>query len=254
MKTLIFILAISALSFITCLAQSERTSPTNPAIEQKIIPVADYNPSEINNTKESELRKLRNSRFDMNKSFPPEVINQAKITERSFDNQPLKTISLSKMRPAFPISANIAIIMGEIIDGKAYISTDKTAVYSEFTLKIQKVLKSSPDFYIAKDNNIVLLRAGGGVKFPSGKVYYQKHHGYALPEVGRRYLMFLYMDKMTQSFTEIVGYEFKSGEVLPLDGAVESEGTGNWAEQYKYKGYKEKDFIDVVEKEIANFK
>jgi hypothetical protein len=257
MKQLFIIFAISVLLLTTCLAQSEKVSSTIPANKQKIIPIADYNPSEIKNPEEDQLRKLRNSKFDMDKSLhTAETINQFRLSEKSFENQFVATIfSPEKVRAALPVSRSKLIVIAEIVEGKAYLSNDKTAVYSEFTLKIEEVLKQGSDLYVAKNGNLAILRRAGGIRFPSGKVYYRTFEDYyALPEVGGRYLMFLYEDKATKSFVELAGYKFQSGEVLPLDGTTENKVNEHFREFYKYKGYREKDFIDIVKKEITNVK
>lgn len=248
MKQLCIILTFFFLLFLPCSAQVERGSST--------IPIADYNPSESKNPEENELRKLRNSKFDMDKSRnSAETINQFRITERVFEAKPFITYSFSsKIRPAFPISASKLIVIGKIIDAKAYLSNDKTAVYSDFTLKIEQVLKQNSELSVVNMNEVALLRQGGGIRFPSGKVYYRTFGGYALPEVGERYLMFLNEDKETKSFVELAGYKFKSGKVLPLDGIDTDKVAASFQEQYQYKDYKEEDFINIVKAKVATLK
>lgn len=257
MKQLFIIFAISVQLLTTCLAQSEKASLTRPANKQKIIPIADYNPPEIKNPEENELRKLRNSKFDMSKSLnSTETINNFRLTERSFNSGYfiISKGSSGRIFPAFPVLASKLIVIGKIVEGKAFLSNDKTAVYSEYTLEIEDILKQNSDLSVTKNSKIDVLRLGGGVRFPSGKVYYRELGGYAMPEVDGRYLMFLYEDSVTKSFSEMAGYKLQSGEVFPLDGADEDKVATAFQEQYKYKRYRENDFIDIIKKQIVNIK
>ncbi|MGI8734808.1 MAG: hypothetical protein ACR2LM_16060 [Pyrinomonadaceae bacterium] len=143
---------------------------------------------------------------------------------------------------AIPISQSQTIIVGVISDARAYVSEDKRAVYSEFTINTAKVIKDTCN--LAEVNStLTATRYGGRVRFPDGSTQLVFRSGLGMPRVGRRYLLFL---KQTDTdYDLLTGYELRAGKVFPLD-----EGTPNFG---RYHNIGEADFIKEVEQSIASF-
>ena len=71
--------------------------------------------------------------------------------------------------PALPLAESTAVIGGQIRDAKAYLSNDKTGVYSVFTIQIDQVLKNSAQLSVLAGTSIEVERDGGRVRFPNGR-------------------------------------------------------------------------------------
>ena len=126
--------------------------------------------------------------------------------------------------PAIPTSQSDVVVVGEIVKAEAYLSDDKTGVYSEFTIKISEVLKIDGQAGI-NSNTIVAERAGGNVRFPSGQV--QRIHvlyGQRMPEAGQRYLLFLKFTEGKQDLTILTGYKLQDSHVSALDSTTPYTG------------------------------
>lgn len=119
--------------------------------------------------------------------------------------------------PALPVSESDLILIGEVVDAQAYLSDDKTVVYSEFTVRVGEVLKNTSGGALAEGGSITADRQGGRVRFPSGRMTLQYVRGQGLPRVGRRYALFLTHDDQERGARIVTGYELRDGRVIPLD-------------------------------------
>jgi hypothetical protein len=64
---------------------------------------------------------------------------------------------------------------------------------------------------------IDLQRAGGVIRFRSGKTLRRGAMAVSMPQIGSRYLLFLKHDKSTQDYSIVMGYQLKGGKVFRLD-------------------------------------
>ncbi|HVG34754.1 MAG TPA: hypothetical protein VM911_16920 [Pyrinomonadaceae bacterium] len=118
--------------------------------------------------------------------------------------------------PAFPVMQSTAIIIGEIIAAEAYLSNDKTGIYSEFTIHIDEVFKNAGGYSLVSGGTVEAEREGGRVRFPSGRIQRFSLDRLRMPRLGRRYILFLTSDN-EQGFHILTGYELQQSKVLPLD-------------------------------------
>lgn len=117
--------------------------------------------------------------------------------------------------PALPIAKSVAIVIGEVKTAQAYFSEDESQIYSEFVIRVDEVLKNLEQPF---GDSIVVERIGGRVKFPSGKVAVSSVAHQDLPEVGKRYVLFLIHEYSGDGdYTILTGYELRNGLVFPLD-------------------------------------
>ena len=147
---------------------------------------------------------------------------------------------------ALPVSQSDAVVIGFLNDAKAFLSDDKTDIVSEFTVRVDVVLKDNPLNVLRLGDCITTLRNGGGVRFPSGKIIRTGMWGRPLPKEGRRYLFFLkYNNDEGNDYSILTAYELTAGKVSALDGIA-----GTWDPQYfpyrKYDGADEDAFIREV--------
>ena len=116
-----------------------------------------------------------------------------------------------------PIQQSDFIIIGTVIDSRAFVTNDKTAIYSEFDIKVEQIIKkvfqsNSPDTLITVE------RVGGYVRFPSGMKQKRGELGHNLPQKNKTYIFFLKLNTDGEDFLILTGYEIQGQQVYPLDG------------------------------------
>jgi|SRR5579859_1105123 len=141
-----------------------------------------------------------------------------------------------------PVSNSNAIVVGTVVDGKCFVTKDHTYVYTDYSIKIDQILKNDPAANLAAGNVVIAAREGGAIHFPSGHVTNFLVAGHGLPEIGSEYVLFLWRPIPTFPEYEIIfdsGYQLKNGRVYPLDD-VNSQ----------YVGVEAPGFLDEITKAI----
>lgn len=259
-KRIIFVLLVAVFAFTAGAAmagrhnqnQSPGTSPALEKAKEDFYTVADYTAPLPSNPQQRAIRLARNRRFNI----PKENLYGADaslfaLTERresSFGGFP----SHAKAEPALPVDRSDAVMIGEVVRAQAYLSEDKTTTYSEFTVRINDILKNSSAAPLSLGDTTAVTRFGGGVRFPSGKVIRVGFGGKPLPRSGRQYLFFLKHNEEEQDHLIITAYELRSGRVLPLDG-IDLDGSivEELSAHQKYNGAGEGEFLREVREAIA---
>jgi len=141
-----------------------------------------------------------------------------------------------------------------VADARAHISTDKTNVFSEFTVLVKEVYKNTPSGSLTPDCVVTVERYGGRVRLPSGKIIVRGYQHQSMPQTGRRYIFFLKSNEEVQTYSIITGYELRRGQVIPLDGSRMFEGGGvpQLREYDRYVGAKEATFLKELRDAIAH--
>ncbi|HEX8564602.1 MAG TPA: hypothetical protein VF648_02955 [Pyrinomonadaceae bacterium] len=177
----------------------------------KELPIVDFAQSDL--AEESSSRKKKNKRFNnrgssdskkMIDEFPEGVENLPTIVHW--------WVGLS----ALPLESADAVVIGTVTNRKAYLSDDKTNVYSEYEVRIEKVLKNSGESLKSNDM-VALVRLGGSVRFGSGKIQKYKISQYGALQENHRYVMFLKKDNGVDLFIT-TGYDISGDKVIPIDG------------------------------------
>ena len=89
---------------------------------------------------------------------------------------------------------------------------------------------------------IVGERAGGGVKFSSGRITRYTLLGQGFPRPGRRYVLFLKINEAEQDFHILTGYQLLRGKVQPLDQKDIF---------VRYEGYNQTSLLDEIRNALA---
>ena len=220
MKRHLLILFFSAVFLASTLiavfpGSGQGTSPgkyTRPEIDFNRFPITDLAaplPSD---------ESAKAIRFRKSKKYNDKSLSQ--ISEDSnatfVVNEALSTLS------ALPVDKSSVVLVGEIIDSKAYLSEDKTAVYSEFEVRIQAVLKNNSNQNLKAGESVAVERFGGRVRLPSGKLFIAAVDNQDMPRARGKYVLFLINDFIggkhsDDDFNILMGYELKGGKVFPLD-------------------------------------
>jgi hypothetical protein len=119
----------------------------------------------------------------------------------------------------FPASRSVAVVIGTVLSGKAYVSKDHTFVYSDYQIRIDQVLKPDPSANLTVGGVVVAMRQGGTIRFPSGRVRHFLNNGHGMPAIGAQYLFFLLKPDPVPEYEIAIGatYELRNGRVHPLD-------------------------------------
>src|SRR5687767_3670517 len=118
--------------------------------------------------------------------------------------------------PSLPTLQSDAIVLGEVADANAFLSPDKTGVYSEYTIRVDQVLKAD-DTTVVPSQTIAAQRPGGRVRQPSGLVQSYKVSNQGVPRIRGKYVLFL--KRVQDDFLILTGYELRENNVKPLDKA-----------------------------------
>lgn len=240
LKTIGLMLFITAIVLLTSMIPKQKIFVTSAQDQdaELVLPVASYDGLEPLDPRERAKRHARNKRYDHQSG---EVIKEAPYPlERIWSSHWAREV------PAIPVSQSDVILIGTVVDSQAYLSTDKTGVYSEFAISVGEVLKG-----IGAVSNPVISaeRFGGAVRFPSGVVQKYRTQAQGMPRSGRHYLLFLKKLDQNDGFSLLTGYELRAEKVVPLDGGNE-EGTERLAFD-SYRGADVTLFLDEVRRAVS---
>lgn len=146
--------------------------------------------------------------------------------------------------PPLPVEQSSAVVIASTLSRAAFLSNDKTGIYTELSVRIEDVLKGDDD-HPQKDRVIDINRPGGVVRYSSGEESLFHIEGYEMPSVGSRYLFFLKAMPDSADFQIITGYELSPSGVKALD----------WPGQFaQFNGLDEVTFLSTVRDTIAQKK
>ena len=186
----------------TTTTKSSPSKTQRRVIDTNHFPIVTFSAVEQTDSKRRARGEKRNK---SNWNIDPEAPSDSTVVVDSVD------VSL----PAFPSEQATAVVIGRITDAKAYLSNDKTGVYSVFTVLIDEVLKSSAGLEVG--SLVEAEREGGRVKFPSGRVHLYIVSEQDMPRVAGRYVLFLTKTNTESDFEILTGYELREAYVYALD-------------------------------------
>lgn len=236
--TLVALVASTAL--VSMRGQGQRGISRNDKAQQKIdfesrFPVADYSGPEPTDPHERAKRKSKDNRF------PKGVLDDLPtVTETSIaDGNGLGSL------PALPVGLSDLIIVCDVLNAHAYLSSTKTGIFSEFTVSVEEVLKTTSSDPVLPGANISVDREGARIRYPSGQVRLVRFAHEGMPSIGRRYILFLRRTGQEEIHTILTGYELRAGRVFPLDGVAAFEES-KLAKFAVYEGIEETVFLTTV--------
>lgn len=185
--------------------------PRSPDIDFKNFPIASLSEQLPTEPRARAARDGKNKRFNSNAKTISESSTQI-FTLMDWD------VNL----PVFPIERSSAVVIGRVIEAKAYLSEDKTAIYSEFKVQIDSVLKNDERIPLQSERSFIVGREGGRVRLPSGKIVVSWITHQNMPTVGGKYALFLTHELPRggdggDDFYIVTAYELINGNVVPMD-------------------------------------
>jgi hypothetical protein len=222
------LLTVMIVLFVFALgAWAQNTSPTptkptykspKPSRYSAELPKGEFQDKQIEMVPDQDRRQLRESRYS---GAYPEIRDPADSNPTGPAKQTIYVITdyADKTDP-LPASRSAAVVIGTVLSSKAYVSKDRTYVYSDFQVRVDEVLKQDPQTNLAVGGQMVASRGDGTIHFPSGRVNDYVNHGEGMPAIGSQYLFFLVRPNIAEPEYEVIiggAYELKNGMVHPLD-------------------------------------
>ncbi|MCA1565513.1 MAG: hypothetical protein LC803_07730 [Acidobacteria bacterium] len=242
---LLVVFAVTVLSTLAALPTQEReTSPERQSAGENQHPVADYAATESTDPEKRAQRRARSKRYD----------KQSWVREphpQSGGGDVKRLDSWMREVAAFPTATSDAVVIGETIDAQAYLSNDKSGVYTEFTVRVDEILKDDAAAPLAVGGTLAAQREGGRVRFPSGRIQRYKRHFQGMPRAGRRYVLFLKRNEDGEAYYTRTGYELRAGRVRPLDGVEMNKGASEIPQFAAYKDADEVAFLSALRDAVA---
>ena len=121
--------------------------------------------------------------------------------------------------PELPVVQSDAVVIGVVSKAAAYLTEDETGIYSEFTIRIDEILKTDGQASLSTGGSVIADRPGGRVRYPTGQIGQFCFDGFGMPREGKRYVLFLKRGGEDEDYQIVTGYELRQGRVFPLDKA-----------------------------------
>ena len=174
--------------------------------QESRLPVVDYEAAEPSSPEEREKREAKAKKYAR--------------TELSVDLD-VEAVTTSghwvAEIPAIPVSQSALIVTGTISKAEAELTPKRKKIYSEFTITVDEVLKHDGSAPLSSGDTVTADRAGGRVRYPSGKVGLYWVTGQGMPQVGMKYLLFLTHTDPKAGYSILTGYELRDGRIRLLD-------------------------------------
>lgn len=200
---------------------------------------------------DSPLRQARNALWD-GKSGEGRLVQATRLQKFEY---PVTHSHASAMEG---LNGSATIAVGVIADGRSYLSNDGTSIYSEMPFSVTSVLADKSGASVKPGSQISVVRQGGVVRLPSGRLLVRGCSDESLPRVDHRYLLFLRYFKTQRVFPILNGFELAEMRVFMLDtiqrerAAPRGSKPGVWEQLTLAEyGLSENNFVEVVAKLIA---
>ncbi|MGZ8843952.1 MAG: hypothetical protein ACXW18_09845 [Pyrinomonadaceae bacterium] len=212
-------------------------------LDDAAAPVVDLsNVSEVDRV-DKNARKLKNARHD--KSGTDKTHPYPNVSD---------VVGEPEWRSGYsdlPVDKSDVVVEAVVADSRAFLSEDKTGIYSEFTLIVSKILKVGSGLTINLGDRIVTERFGGKVRYPSGQVTRWRIARQGVPIIGKKYLFFL--AKLDEdSYQLLTAYEIRGSKIVALDGSRTELGKQGGSIFDKHNGKDLSQFMEEVEMAINN--
>ena len=223
-----------SISFAPSLTQGQRQNSKQQDLTK--YPTVDFDAPEPSDPAERARKEVRDRRYEKN-AFIVRTPMPDYSGSTLYDNEPMPPA-------AFPFNQSKLVIIGTVTGSKAVMTTNKAAVYSEFTIRIENVLKQSRDRTLQAGQVVSADRLGGRVRYLNGAVMLYLNDWHDLPEPCGNYLFFLDgKDIENPNYKIVTAYLLKNEKVSPLDSGAKFR---------EYSGRKKDDFIQLVKEAAKN--
>jgi hypothetical protein len=257
-KNRIFIITvISAALFIGSLVTLAGRSEDNKQNPRKIddrslakqnddeaTPIVDLQNPDTSDRVDKNTRRIKNARHDNDGDDKTRPIANV----GGFVREPEWRAGFSDI----PVATSDLIVEAVVSETHAFLSNDKTGIYSEFTLLVSKHAKLNRGLGVNLNDRVVGERFGGKIKYPSGQIARFRIGRQGIPIIGKRYLFFLAKVDL-DTYNILTAYEIQGDTVSPLDGSRLEPGGRQGASIFdKHNGENLDSFMAEVDMDINN--
>src|SRR6185437_402773 len=184
------ILLLGSLVILSGRGQSNKQSLTKPnaklakQIDDEATPVVDLQNPDTSDRVDKDNRRIKNARHDNegDDKTRPTIFNVNGAV-----GEPERRAGYSDI----PVATSDLIVEAVVSESHAFLSNDKTGIYSEFTLLISKPAKLNRGLGLNLNDRFVGERFGGKIKYPSSQIARWRIAEEGIPIIGKRYLFFL---------------------------------------------------------------
>jgi len=177
------------------------------------VSVVDLSVAELSDPAEQALRRVRNSRYNNPGDAPLPLEDSANF------GGIYNTAHWWMGIPKIPVELSDAIVVGRILEARAYLPDDRSFPYSEFAVSIRETLKEGESWPLPPAARITVQRIGGAVRYASGRVAECRVASMNYPLVGHDYLLFLQHIDPGEDFYLLAGYELRNESFFALDNS-----------------------------------
>jgi len=208
---LLIVITISSTAAFQNQSHPEQSSTSQKKRQDDLksqFPIVDYDGPEIADKEKLAKRKEKNRHFDkknlVNEDPTPRITEAARIVEGAD-------------LPALPAGQSNLILIGEVLDAQAYLSNDKSGVYTELTIRINEIIKNDTAVPLAQGGEISVMREGGTVRYSNGhqRLYHMAEEG--MPKASLKYVLFLSTADQSQDYNLLTAYEISTTGIVPVD-------------------------------------
>ena len=216
LASIFFIAAVGVLILTTALASRQEGDNNQTVRDQNPdfsrFPIADFHDTEPSDANLRAAREAKGRKYSKK--------HMARISDET--HQIFSNSDWDVRLPALPVERSAAVVIGTVKSAHAYLTPDKTGIYSEFQVAIETVVKNDPKNTIKANTAITVERNGGRARMPSGRIVISWVSHQNMPRVGGRYVLFLTHEFETandtpKDFYLLTGYELRDGQVHLLD-------------------------------------
>ncbi|MGI8835918.1 MAG: hypothetical protein ACR2H4_04695 [Pyrinomonadaceae bacterium] len=203
----LFFVFVAAVVIVPGLSQQEKPRSHAPKVfDESRFPIAEYSAEEPTDAAERAQRLARGKKYDK---------SEWRVNANAVSDSMVRVDFVDRDLPALPFEQSSAVIVGQVTNAHAYLSNDKSGIYSVFTIQVNEILKNSSKNPLIIGTALEVERDGGRVRFPNGKLHLYKIAEQDMPKTGLRYVLFLTGDE--SNFQILTGYELRDSKVYPLD-------------------------------------
>jgi hypothetical protein len=110
-------------------------------------------------------------------------------------------------------------VLGTLIKSQPYLSANRTAIYTEYHLDVEEMLKTSQEDLSIVEGRLVIDRPGGVLRMRDGKLIASTVSGTGLArplDLGRRYVLFCRLINDNRDLILGYAFELRDGKAYAL--------------------------------------
>jgi hypothetical protein len=169
-------------------------------------------------------RQIRDRRYSDSSVLPEPISDPGAGVPETTNLTFIDYVALGKSSDphGIPVSVSSAIVIGTVLSGNCFITSDHKFVYTDYQVRVDQILKPDATANLTVGGRLTSSRPGGSIHFPSGHLTHFLNPGHGLPTIGSQYVLFLWRAIPDLPEYEIIidsGYELKGGRAYALDDA-----------------------------------